>query len=169
MEKRGTLVLEELEPLNMSPQQFAQAVRREIEEDGGDIVMIDGIRGYQLSIQGDHRDLTRKLHALCRYLTNMGVTVILVDESSMLMEEFSATDSGVSYLADNILFLRHIEYGGELRKVAGVLKKRTSDFERSLRELEITENGLKLGDPLTGLRGVLSGTPEWIEDAATES
>lgn len=169
MEERGRLALDELEPLDMSPQQFAQAVRREVENEGGDIVMIDGIRGYQLSIQGDQQNLTRKLHALCRYLTNMGVTVILVDESSALMEEFNATESGVSYLADNILFLRHIEYAGELRKVTGVLKKRTSDFERSLRELEITENGLNVGDPLTGLRGILSGTPEWSNDASSES
>ncbi|ELZ88345.1 ATPase domain-containing protein [Haloferax sulfurifontis] len=168
MEERGTLAIEEVEPLDLSPQQFAQDVRREIEGDGGDIVMIDGIRGYQLSIQGGQQDLTRKLHALCRYLTNMGVTVVLVDESSTVMEEFSATDSGVSYLADNILFLRHIEYGGELRKVTGVLKKRTSDFERALRELEITESGLEVSDPLTGLRGILSGTPEWSDDASTE-
>jgi len=169
MEKRGTLAMEELEPLNMSPQQFAQQVRDEVEGDGGDIVMIDGIRGYQIAIQGDRQDLTRKLHALCRYLTNMGVTVILVDESSTVMEEFRATDSGVSYLADNILFLRHMEYGGELRKVVSVLKKRTSDFERSLRELEITEDGIKVGDPLTGLRGILSGTPEWTDDTAPEN
>ena len=169
MEDRGALALEELEPLDMSPQQFAQAVRHEIEANEGDVVMIDGIRGYQLSIQGDQQDLTRKLHALCRYLTNMGVTVILVDESSTLMEEFSATDSGVSYLADNILFLRHIEHGGELRKVTGVLKKRTSDFERSLRELRITDDGLAVGDSLTGLRGILSGTPELSDDFAIES
>ena len=169
MEERGTLGLEEIEPLDMSPQQIAQAVRHEVEDEGVDIVMIDGIRGYQLSIQGDQQDLTRKLHALCRYLTNMGVTVILVDESSTLMAEFSATDSGVSYLADNILFLRHIEYRGELRKVAGVLKKRTSGFERSLRELEITENGLKVGEPLTGLRGILTGTPTWTDGPSTES
>jgi len=168
MEKRGTLAIEEMEPLNMSPQQFAQAVRQEVEGEGADVVMLDGISGYQISIQGDQQDLTRKIHALCRYLTNMGVTVVLVDESSTTMEEFSATESGVSYLADNILFLRHIEYEGEMRKVTGVLKKRTSDFERSLRELEITENGLEVGDPLKQLRGILSGTPEWTDDSATE-
>ena len=169
MEDRGTLAIEELEPLDMSPQQFAQEVRHEVENGGGDIVMIDGIAGYQIAIQGDRQKLTRKLHAVCRYLTNMGVTVILVDESSTLMEEFRATDSGVSYLADNILFLRHMEYGGELRKVVGVLKKRTSDFQRSLRELEITESGLKVGDPLKELRGILSGTPEWTDETDREN
>ncbi|MFB6171292.1 MAG: ATPase domain-containing protein [Haloarculaceae archaeon] len=168
MEDRGTLLVEEREPLTASPQQFAQEVRREVEENGAEIVMIDGISGYQVSIQGGERELTRKLHALCRYLTNVGVTVILVDESSTLTGEFAATDSGTSYLADNILFLRHIEDRGRLRKVVGVLKKRTSDFERSLRELEITERGITVGEPLTGLRGILSGTPSWVDGPRDE-
>jgi circadian clock protein KaiC len=53
--------------------------------------------------------------------------------------------------------------GGELRKVIGVLKKRMSDYERTLREFEITEHGIKIGDPLTNLRGILQGTPEWVD------
>jgi circadian clock protein KaiC len=69
----------------------------------------------------------------------------------------------VSYLADNVIFLRHVEMSGELRKVIGVLKKRTSDIERSLREFEITEDGIRIGEPLTGFRGILQGSPEWAE------
>jgi circadian clock protein KaiC len=165
MEEQGTLHVAGMEPLSLSPQQFAQEVRKEVEANDTKIVMIDGISGYRVSLQGAEQDLTHKLHALCRYLTNMGVTVILVDETSTMMGEFSATETGISYLADNILFLRHIEYQGEIRKIAGVLKKRTSDFERSLRELEITEHGIKLGKPLTGLRGILSGIPDWADES----
>ncbi|WP_336037193.1 ATPase domain-containing protein [Halobacterium yunchengense] len=164
MEDRDTLVVEEMEPLNLSPQQFAARVRREVEDRGATMVMIDGTRGYEVALQGRPEDLTRRLHALCRYLKNVGVTVVLVDESSTLVGEFSATDSDTSYLADNIVLLRHIEYDSELRKIVGVLKKRTSDFERTLRELRITERGVEVGDPLTGLRGMLSGTPTWRAD-----
>jgi len=78
--------------------------------------------------------------------------------------EFNATEENLSYLADNIIFLRHLELGGELRKAIGILKKRTSDFERMLREFEITPNGIKVNKPLTGMRGILSGTPERIHD-----
>jgi circadian clock protein KaiC len=168
MEEQETLHVAGMEPLNLSPQQFAQEVREEVESNETKIVMIDGIRGYRVSLQGAEQELTRKLHALCRYLTNIGVTVILLDETSTVMGDFSATDSGISYLADNILFLRHIEHQGELRKIAGVLKKRTSDFERTLRELKITEHGIKLGEPLTGLRGILSGVPNWTEKSASD-
>jgi circadian clock protein KaiC len=69
----------------------------------------------------------------------------------------------VSYLADNILFLRHLEVGGDMRKAIGVLKKRTSDFERTVREFQLDEYGIRIGEPMTGLRGILNGTPEWID------
>jgi circadian clock protein KaiC len=51
---------------------------------------------------------------------------------------------------------------GELRRAIGVLKKRLSGFERVLREIEITRYGIKVGKPLTELRGILRGTPEWV-------
>ncbi|MDY7082919.1 MAG: recombinase RecA, partial [Halobacteria archaeon] len=69
----------------------------------------------------------------------------------------------VSYLADNLVFIRYLEIDGEMRKAVGVLKKRASDFERQLRELKITDEGLKIGEPLKNLRGILSGTPTWDE------
>jgi circadian clock protein KaiC len=94
----------------------------------------------------------------------MGVTTILVDETSGVTGSFSATQENISYLADNIVFLRHLELRGELRKAIGVLKKRTSDFERTLREFEITADGIVVGEPLTRMQGILSGLPEVVDD-----
>lgn len=172
MRERGTLTVEEIEPLDVSPQEFAHVVREQVEQEDADIVMLDGVAGYKLGLQGDEDELVTHLHALNRYLKNMGVTVVLIDEIPNITGEFQATNVGISYLADNIVFLRHLEIGGEMRKVIGVLKMRTSDFERTLRKFEITEHGIKVGEPLTGLRGILSGTPEWTaapdEDAGDD-
>jgi circadian clock protein KaiC len=151
----GTLSIVEMEPLAYTPDQFAIEVRREIEERQARVVMIDSTAGYRLSMQG--KDLVPHLHALCKYLRNMGVTVLLVDEISQITGEFRATDTDVSYLADNIIFLRYLEMHGELRRVVGVLKKRTSDFQKLLRELTITGDGLVVGEPLAGFRGILTG------------
>ena len=164
MRERGTLSLEEIEALDLSPQEFAHKVQTDVETEDTEIVMIDGINGYDLSIQGDNAELRRKLHSLCRYLKSVGVTVILIDEVSSVTGEFEVTEGGISYIADNIIFLRHIEMDGELQKVIGVLKKRTSDFERTLRRFQITEHGITIGEPLTHLRGILQGTPEWSDD-----
>ena len=168
MRERGTLTVEEVEPLQVSPQEFAQMVRHQVEQEDADIVMIDGIAGYKLGLQGDEDELVTHLHGLNRYLKNMGVTVILIDEVANITGEFQATNVGISYLADNIVFLRHLEVRGEMKKVIGVLKMRTSDFERTLRKFEITEHGITVGEPLTQLRGILSGTPEWMGNTSSE-
>ncbi len=154
----GTLAVVEVEPLAYTADQFALEVRREVEGHDARVVMIDSTAGYRLSMQG--KELVPQLHALCKYLRNMGVTVILVDETSQITGEFRATDADVSYLADNILFLRYLEMEGELRRVVGVLKKRTSDFQKMLRELTITSDGLVVGEPLAGFRGILTGVAQ---------
>lgn len=46
------------------------------------------------------------LHALCRYLKVMGVTVVLVEETADADGEFKATDRTISYIADDIVFLK---------------------------------------------------------------
>jgi circadian clock protein KaiC len=159
MVEQGTLALEEIEPMNLSADEFAHRVRTDVEERGTEVVMIDGTAGYRLSLR-DEDGLTEHLHALCRYLRNVGVTVILIEEQSEVVGDFGSTEENISYLADTVLFLRYLELDGEIRKAVGVLKKRLSGFEPTLRELSIDDEGLHVGDPMTDLRGILTGTPE---------
>lgn len=165
----GTLSVQEVAALELSAAEFADAVKTEVEERETSIVMIDGIDGYRLSIRGPNADLERELNSLGRYLKNRGVTVILVDAVDAVTGDFQPTSKNVSYLADTIVFLRYLEVRGELRKAIGILKKRTGNFERTLREFEITGTGIAVGDPLTGLRGILRGTPEFIDDSPAEA
>jgi len=161
---RGTLDVREMDALELSPQEFARIVRRDVEEHGAEIVMLDGIAGYRLTLHGETDMVLKRLHALGRYLKNVGVTTILIDETDSPTGAFSATQENISYLADNIVFLRHLELRGELRKAIGVLKKRTGDFERTLREFEITTDGIVVGEPLTGVQGILTGSPDLLDD-----
>jgi len=43
--------------------------------------MIDGIVGYRLTLRGRETATIERLHASGRYLKNMGVTTILIDET----------------------------------------------------------------------------------------
>lgn len=159
MIERGTLTIEAVEPMIYTADQFAHRVRLAVEQAKADIVMIDSVSGYGLAIRGDN--LVMHLHSLVKYLQNRGVSVVLINEIQDVIGEFKATEVGISYIADNIIFLRYLEYKGELRRVIGVLKKRLSDFEKTLREFKITKYGVRVGEPLIQLRGVLSGIPEW--------
>lgn len=166
MSERGTLTLNQIEPLRYTPDEFAHLVRQEIRERQQQVVMLDSISGYSLAMHG--RDMVPHLHALSLYLKSLGITLLLIDELENITGDFRATDEGVSYLADNVIFLRYIEVRGELQKAIGVLKKRSGNFEKTLRRLQITRYGLKVGPPLTGLHGILSGTPELIDPENTQ-
>jgi circadian clock protein KaiC len=158
-----TLEVQELDALEASPEQLGQMMRQDIEA-GTEILMIDGIDGYRVSAGDDPSSLLPQLHPLVRYIKNQGVSVILVAELADVGTGFNATQGHVSDLADSSVTLRHIELDGQPRTAIGVLKKRVWDFEPELRQLRITENGIQIGDRLTGLRGVLTGTPEIDRD-----
>ncbi|MFO7953149.1 MAG: ATPase domain-containing protein [Bacillota bacterium] len=172
MLKKGSLSLVKIDPLEYMPNEFSHHIRREVEEKGTKIVMLDSISGYRLSFGNEYYegyDILRHLHSLSEYLKSVGVTVILINEVQNITGDFKVSDYGISYLADNIIFMRYLEMRGEMNKAIGVLKKRLSGFEKALREVEITKYGFKVGKPLTGLRGVLSGSPEFISTPIDEN
>lgn len=166
MVERGTLSVVQVEPLHFAPDEFARIVRQEVEQQHASIVMIDSISGYRVSLRGE--DIVTHLHALCKYLQNMGVAVLLVNEVRSVAGEFQVSDVGLSYLADNIVFLRYLELKGEIRKVIGVLKKRLSSFERTLRELEMSRYGIKVGKPLANIQGILTGRVTFTDTPSKE-
>lgn len=159
MVERGSLRIRKIEPLQYSQDEFCRIVRDDVEVNGARIVMLDSTAGYSLSLRGEA--LQPRIHALTKFLQNSGLAVIIINEVYSVTGDFSITESGISYLADNIVFLRFLEVRGEMRKAIGVLKKRLGNFEKTLREFQITRYGLKVGKPLTNLRGILRGTPDF--------
>jgi len=157
MIQKGQFSIKSIEPFSFSPDEFAMMVRRDVEENDTRIVMIDSIGGYGLSVREE--DALERLHSLCTYLGNVGVSVFLVNETQNITGTFVTTNMNASYLADNIIYLRYLELSGELKKSIGILKKRLSDFEKTIREFKITGEGIKIGPPLSNISGILSGTP----------
>ncbi len=164
MVERGTLSVVPVEPLRLSVDEFAHLVRTEVEQQHASVVMLDSIAGYSLALRGE--DASNHLHALCKYLQNLGVAVLLVNEVHTITGDLHISDIGISYLADTVVFLRYLELTGEIRKVIGVLKKRLSNFERTLREIDLSRDGITLGRPLTHLQGILTGNISFVDAAS---
>ncbi|WP_435333740.1 ATPase domain-containing protein [Haloarchaeobius sp. TZWWS8] len=152
-----------VEAYEHSAEQFSRQVRREVEENDTQHVMIDGIDGYLASITGEDVDLISRLHALVGYLRNVGVTTLLTTEMETTLRHFRPTSRRASYLADNIIFLCYFELGARIHRAIGVLKKRAGPFDSEMREFTIAETGISVGESLEGLHGILTGTPEWFE------
>jgi circadian clock protein KaiC len=160
MIESDTVVLEEIAPDELTLDEFTNRIRTEVGERSAEIVMIDGVSGYERAFRNTGDEATAELVKIGRYLRNMNVTGLVTNEVHQITGEFRATEQEVSHLADNIMILRHVEHEGELQKVIGVLKMRTNDFEKTLRQFDITADGLAVGDPLSDLRGILTGTPQ---------
>ena len=160
----GNVVIREIGTDELTLDEFTHRIRTEVENEAAEIVMIDGITGYERAFNEANTDADHRLVKIGQYLRNMNVTGIITNEVHQITGDFRATENNISHLADDIIFLRHVEHKGELRKVIGVLKKRTSDFESTLRVLNITEKGLIVGEPLSKLRKILTGTPDWNDE-----
>lgn len=156
MMERGTLAVTEIEAMRYGADEFAAMVREDVERNQTHIVMIDSLSGYRLSVDRD--ELSERIHALCKYLQNVGVTVVLVNEMQDV-NDFRISEAGISYLADNVLYLRYVERGegdvSRMRKGIGILKKRLSDFENYMMEYRITAKGFTMEKPSSSLKGVL--------------
>lgn len=159
LETTETLFIDDIEPLSLSREEFAQQVKQQVEDRGTELVIIDGTEGYQLSLHGERDDLVHSLHTLTRYLTNVGVTVLLIDQSAQSSGMIQPTSQNFSYLADNVIALNYIERRGEKERVAGVLKKRVGDHEETVRPYTIESDGIHIREPTSAIDGFLFGQP----------
>ncbi len=169
MFKQGNLSIEKINPLEYTPIQFAHLVKEHAKKHNTSMVVLDSISGYELSFIrniyefGQKEEMLRSIHILAEHLKSMGISLILINEVHDITGDFKVSEHGISYIADNILFIRYIEVGGRIERAIGVLKKRLSDFEKTLREFNLTAEGINVGRPLSELRGVLSGVPEIVK------
>lgn len=153
------ITLTQVDPAELTPGEFAHKVLSAVDRDGVRVVVIDSLNGY-LNAMPEERFLTIQMHELLTFLNQRGVVTLLV----MAQHGFLGTmDSpvDVSYLADTVLMLRYFEAEGAVHRAVSVIKKRTGAHENTIRELKITPQGLRVGEPLTRFRGVLTGVPSY--------
>ena len=155
----GQLTIRQIDPAELSPGEFTQHVRTAIECNHAKFVVIDSLNAYLQSMPGA-KYLVLQMHELLTYLNQQGViTLMILAQHGMVGQVASEVD--LSYLADTIVLLRYFEVDGEVRKAISVVKARTANHERTIREFTISADGVRVSAPLKGFHGVLSGSPVW--------
>jgi circadian clock protein KaiC len=96
------------------------------------------------------------MHELLQFLNRKGAATFLTVAQHGLMGQIQSPVD-VTYLADTVLLLRYFEAGGRVRRAVSVLKKRTGPHENTIREFSIDSGGLKIGQPLDEVQGILQG------------
>ena len=160
----GRLTLQQIEPTEMSPGEFANEVARAIEEDDVRLIIIDSINGYMQSMP-EERLLPIQVHELLSFLSNRRVTCIMTLVQQGIFGSPVDEAAEISYLADTVLLLRYFEVHGSVRQALSVVKKRSGNHERTIRECRVARGGLSVGEPLIEFQGVLTGVPQYIGGA----
>ncbi len=134
-------------------------LRDAVEQHGVTFIAIDSLNAYLQAMPGEQY-LTLQMHELLSYLNQQGVTTLLVLGQHGLIGEVRS-DVDLSYLSDTTVLLRFFESSGRLRRAITVIKSRTANHALTIHELQLGHNGVRVGDPLEGFEGVLSGLPSY--------
>src|SRR6266481_4910496 len=127
-------------------------------EAGCKLVAIDSLNGYLNAMPGE-KYLNNQLHELCTCLNQQGVVTILALAQHGLAAAAEAPVD-LSYLSDTVVNLRYFEAYGEVKQAIAVVKKRSGNHEKTIREFKLMPGkGIVIGKPLKQFQGVLTGVP----------
>jgi len=120
-------------------------------------LVIDGMGGF-LEAAVNRERISRYFACLTNELRSLGVTVVInVEARDFMGASLTLPVSGFSALIENVVFLRFVERESCLRRMISVLKVRDSDYDIRLREFQITNHGVDIGEPFHGAEGISRG------------
>jgi circadian clock protein KaiC len=152
----GHLIIHQIDPASLSPGEFASRVVSSVKTRKARFVAIDSLNAYVHAMPGQSF-LMLHMHELLTFLNQQGVmTMLIVGQHGLVGEVRSDID--LSYLSDSIVLYRFFETNSQVRTAISVLKSRTGQNQRSIRELRLGRpTGIQVGDELRGFDGVLAG------------
>ena len=156
----GKLILRQVDAAELSPGQFVNEVRELIEKQGVNLLIIDSLNGFLNAMPGE-KFLAMQLHELLGYLGQKGITTLMTLAQHGFVGSNVDTPVNVSYLADTVLLFRYFEAGGEVKQALSVIKKRSGEHERTIRELVMKGGVIQVGKVLKEFDGVLTGAPRY--------
>lgn len=155
----GQLLIRSFDPAEVSPGQFAHAVREAVEKDQVHLVVLDSLNSYMQAMPGGQY-LLLQMHELLSYLNAMGVVTLIILSLHGTVGEMRS-DIDLSYLSDAMVQYRFFEARGEVLKAISVIKSRTAQHESTIRELRLGAEGVEIGKPLTDFHGILLGAAKY--------
>ena len=160
--ERGDLVIEQIDAAELSPGEFADRARKQVDQHGVKTVLIDSLNGYQAAMP-EENSLILHVHELLQYLNRQGAaTFVTVAQHGLVGDMRAPVD--ITYLADAVVLLRYFEARGQVRRAISVIKKRTGRHESTIREYRLSGQGISFGEPLEEFQGVLRGVPSYAGD-----
>jgi circadian clock protein KaiC len=96
-------------------------------------------------------------------LTGAGITIVSTVEVEDTFTGLPFSHYAISFLTDDIIRMRYVEIGGQLRKILVVIKMRGGNHSKDIREYIVTEKGVVLIHPRqTDYSALTTGLPNTV-------
>ena len=137
--------------------ELAQSLLDTIRKTRAQRLFLDGMEGFERAADFPER-ISHVYSAIAQELERLGVTTIYTTETRELFaRSIQVPLTGLSAATQNIILLRHIEHRASMLRVLAILKVRDDNYDARMRELQITDNGIRLLDTFAAASGVASG------------
>jgi circadian clock protein KaiC len=155
------LIIRHIAPVELDLDEVGALIRAELARGDVKRVVIDSLAELAFAARETER-LPGYVWALGGFVRAAGGTTIFTNEIAALGR--SADLGGLSFIFNNVFFLRYVEIESELRRGFNVLKMRQSEHEKGLLAFSIDDRGITFGERIEGLSGMLGWTALSGED-----
>jgi circadian clock protein KaiC len=156
--KRGELEIVWQPSTEQNVDALAQRLLQVIHGTSATRLFIDGLDGFQRATIHPER-VHHVFTAIANELRIRGVTTLFSFEVPKFIDPSLDTPvTGISALAENLIYLRFVEMRSHLFRLLSVLKVRDSGYDSSLREFHITSDGIRLEKTFESAEAILTGT-----------
>ncbi|MBI2953897.1 MAG: hypothetical protein HYY30_06255 [Chloroflexi bacterium] len=160
MVKDNRVELIYMRPVDLTVEEVLQRIETAVSRIVARRVVLNSISGFELAIAPTEReDFREALYHLTRGLSGRRINLLMTTEVPESFSELQFSFHNISFLTDNIVLLRYVEIASSLALGTVVVKMRTSQHSRELREYAITDKGIEVGVPFKDYSAILSGMP----------
>jgi circadian clock protein KaiC len=153
--KSGNLKMQCAFPESGSLEDHLNEIRHNLEHFEPQRIVVDSISALQ-RIGSDHA-FREFVIGLTSVIKQHQVAGLYTTTSEQLIGGNSVTGQHISTLTDAIIMLRYAEMKSRLSRGITVLKMRGSPHEKMIREFDISEQGMNIGEPFKDLNVILTG------------
>ena len=164
MIRAGQIGLINTRSLDLSIDEIVQHLTTLIHQMKATRVVIDSLSGFELAVAPAFReDFRESLFRMFAVLSGLGVTVVMTSELEDRYIDLRFSPYGSAFLTDAIIVQRYIEVESRLQRVMAVVKVRASVHSTEIRQFDITDDGIVIGDPMLDYEGLLGGQPSRVK------
>lgn len=146
------LMIKHIPPVELDLDEVGSIVRAELARGDVKRVLVDSLAELSFAARETER-LPAYIWALGGFVRAAGGTSVFTNEIAALGQ--SGGLGGLSFLFNNVFFLRYLELQSELARGLSILKMRQSNHTKGLIRFTIDEDGLTFGERIDDVTGLL--------------